>query len=187
MGLLDFLFGKARTSDAPSLPARPGGSRALTAQASVLDVRVGDVITYDGIDYVVRNRHVFSSHGWEWLSFHLVDTISGQKLWLDAEDDDQLEVAVSRPIRLPLSLPLPDELVYEGRRYQLDEHGQARVLVESEDSAPHHSQVEYWDYCDNSENHFLSVERWGEELEASLGQSIEPYELTILSVGGPGA
>ncbi|HEY9844472.1 MAG: DUF4178 domain-containing protein [Candidatus Sericytochromatia bacterium] len=183
MGFLEFLFGKPRTEQRRDLPAVAGGSRALTPQASILDVRVGDVIGYEGTDYVVRNRHVFSSHGFDWFSFQLVDTISGQKLWIDAEDDDELEVAVSRPLDLPLTLPLPERLVHQGRSYALEEHGVARVLIESEDSTPHKTQVEFWDYCDDSEEHFLGIERWGDELEVSSGHAIEPFELTILAAG----
>lgn len=191
MGILDFLFGKPKSQDASRLPAlhdSRGGAltsrRALTPEATVLDVRVGDVITYDTTDFVVRNRHVYKAHGFEWFSYHLVDTISGQKLWVDAEDDDELEVAVSRSVRLNLSLPLPEKIVHEGRTYYLDEHGHADVLIESQDSTPHRSKVEYWDYCDDSEDYYLGVERWGEELEASVAEAIEPYELTILAAGG---
>ncbi len=185
MGLLDFLFGKPKTQDASRLPALHTGSsgvpvRALTPDASVLDLRVGDVVSYDGIDFVVRNRHVYSSHGFNWFSFHFVDTVSGQKLWVDAEDDDELDVAVSRSVRLNLTLPLPEQIEHQGRTYYLDEHGHAEVLIESQDSTPQRSRVEYWDYCDDTEDYYLSVERWGEELEVSVAQAIEPYELTIL-------
>jgi hypothetical protein len=191
MGILDFLFGKPKSYDDSrrNLPVLASGARDLavrakTAEATVLDVRVGDVITYDTTDYVVRNRHVYESHGFEWLSYHLVDTISGQKLWIDAEDDDELEVAVSRSIRLELKLPMPEQIRYEGKVYHLDEHGYAKVLIESQDSTPRYSQVEYWDFCDQDEVHYLGVERWGDELEASLAEEIEPYELTILPAGG---
>lgn len=185
MGFLDFLFGKPRQdrSAAPALVSRR--TQSLPArQPGVLGIRVGDVVTYEATDFVVRNRYVYENHGFEWYAYHLVDTISGRKLWIDAEDDDGLEVAVNQPLNLALSLPVPQQLQHEGRTYYLDEHGYARVLIESSDSPPRYTEVEFWDFCDDSETHFLGVERWGNELEASTGKSIGDYELTILSAGG---
>lgn len=181
MGFLEFLFGKPRQDRAlvthsPRLPMR--------RQPGVLGIRVGDVVTYDGTDFVVRNRYVYESHGFEWFAYHLVDTISGRKLWIDAEDDDELEVAVNQALKLDLKLPVPNQLSHDGRRYFLDEHGYAKVLIESSDSPPRYTEVEFWDFCDESEQHFLGVERWGNDLEASTGKSIEPFELIILSAGG---
>ena len=191
MGFLSFLFGKPKTYDhsstTPALGSGTAVTRARSSRATILDLRVGAVITYEATDYVVRNRYVYENHGWEWFSYHLVDTISGQKLWIDAEDDDELEVATARPVKMDLELPMADRLFYEGKTYHLDEHGFANVLVESEDSQPHYAKVEFWDFYDSSEEYFLGVERWGNELEVSVGKYIEPYELDILSAGGSDA
>lgn len=185
MGFLEFLFGKPRQerSTAPALVSRTARGPA-PRQPGVLGIQVGDVVSYDATDFVVRDRYVYESHGFQWYAYHLVDTISGRKLWIDAENDDGLEVAVNLPLRLDLSLPLPRQIHHAGRSYFLDEHGYARVLIESSDSPPRYSEVEFWDYCDDSEAHFLSVERWGNELEASTGQPIGDYELDILAAGG---
>jgi hypothetical protein len=188
MGFLDFLFGKPKKyehsrSNVPALPGDPG---RRSPQASILSIYVGDVVTYDTTDFVVRNRYVYENHGFQWFSYQLVDTISGRKLWIDAEDDDELEVAINEPLKMDLALPIPNKLFHAGRSYYLDEHGFAKVLIESEDSPPRYAQVEFWDFCDDSEEHFLGVERWENEIEVSTGRSIEPYELTILAAGGSG-
>lgn len=187
MGLFDFLFGKPKSYEQTreDLPLLANPKRALNERSAILDLKVGDVVSYNGTDFIVRNRHAYESHGFEWFSYQLVDSISGQKFWLDAEDDDAFEVALSHPAELPLSLPLPNQLQYQGRHYRLDEHGYAKVLIESEDSTPRYSQVEYWDYEDAQSERYLGIERWGDELEASLSESIEPYELTVL--GGSNA
>lgn len=190
MGLLDFLFGKPKKYESHVVPVSADGralithGRARTPEAAILDVKVGGVITYNATDFVVRNRHVYESHGFEWFSYQLVDTISGEKFWVDAEDDDELEVAICKTARLDLSLPLPEKIFFEGQSYYQDEHGYAKVLIESEDSEPRYTQVEYWDYYNDAEDKFIGVERWGGELEASAGHYIEPFELSILSAGG---
>ena len=57
------------------------------------------------------------------------------------------------------------------------------MLIESEDSDPKYSEVEYWDFYDDEDEKVLGVERWGNDFEVSAGYYIEPYELTILSAG----
>ncbi len=187
MGFFDFLFGKPKTYQQTALGS---GNRGLSTtstrrpEASILNVQVGGVITYNATDFVVRNRYVYENHGFEWYSFHLVDTISGQKLWIDAEDDDELEISLSQPVKIDLSLPMQTKLFHNGSSFYQDEHGYAKVLIESEDSEPHYAEVEFWDYSDDEDQQFLGVERWGNELEISLGHYIEPFELSILSTGG---
>lgn len=195
MGLLDFLFGKPKTAAATDrlLPATVEPARALTSAATVLDVRVGDAISYDSLDYVVRNRHHYQASGWESFSYQLVDSVSGSRVWIDAEDDDELEITVSQEIdfelltgsdgsQLDTTVPLPERIVYEGTTYHRDEAGRVRVTVESEDSAPRTVDVQYWDYLAGDD--FLGIERWGDEFEASIGHAIEPYELNIFQAGG---
>ena len=189
MGFFDFLFGKPKTyhSDERSLAPSRHSSSALTSSKkktlNVLNLLVGDIITYDLKDYIIQNRYVYESHGFHWYSYHLVDSISGDKFWIDAQDDDELEIAVVKPVRMNISQPIPDSLFHEGRKYFQDEHGYATVTIESEESTPKYVEVEYWDYYDESEEFVLGVERWETEFEVTAGTYIEPYELNIL----PGA
>lgn len=188
MGILEFLFGTPRKKEAyrSSLPASLGSiSRSLPQQPSVLDLQLGAVVSYDGTDFIVRRRQVYDSHGFQWYSFYLVDPVSGRKLWLDAEDDDELEVAVCEPVDLDLPLPVPMHLHWQNRTYRLTEHGFARVLIESEDSQPRYTQVEYWDFSEKDEKYALGVEKWGGEWEVMFCRAIEPYALTIFSGGKP--
>lgn len=181
MGIWSFLFGKpAQYTPSSALPALASGSGGLLRQPNVLTIKLGDVVGYEGIDYVVRNRYTFNSHGFKWFSYHLVDVISNDKLWLDAEDDDALEVGISRSIDLDIPDPIPKEVVWDGERYYQDEHGMANVYIESEASSPKHSNVEYWDYANAAETKFLCIERWDGEYEASISEPIQPYQLTIL-------
>ncbi len=194
MGFLDFLFGKPKTyQDKGGLLSSGSRGGALAnrhtvsprrREGNVLDLRLGGVVTYNATDFIVRSRYVYEDHGFEWFSFHLVDSISGEKLWIDAQDDDELEVVVSRPVKMNISAPVASRLVHEGITFHQDEHGYAKVLIESEDSDPRYSEVEYWDFYDDSDERVLGVERWGSDFEVSTGKYIEPYELTILSAGG---
>jgi hypothetical protein len=183
MGLLDFLFGKPQRYDAQSSLPALAESRLPSVGPNVLNLRVGDVVGYDGVDYVIRNRHVYNSHGFKWYSYHLVDVVSGRKFWLDAEDDDELIVAICEPVQLDLNGRVPSTLHHNREAFYEDEHGFANVLIESEASGPKHSSVEYWDFYNEDDSRFLSVERWGGETEASIGRYIQPFELTLYGSG----
>jgi hypothetical protein len=185
MGFLEFLFGKPRNKEVyrQEVALLPSGGKALSRQASILDLKVGGVVTYDATDFIVRNRQVYESHGFEWYSFHLVDSISGKNLWIDAEDDDELEIVVGQAVNLDLELPIPNRVNCEGKSFKLDEHGFAKVLIESEDSQPKYAQVEYWDFYEESDEWTFGVEKWGGQIECSLGRYIEPFEIEILSFG----
>ena len=187
MGLLAFLFGKPRQrdSDRPTQLVRLQAEKAPLM--GPLALQVGGVVSYDGTDFIVEARQCYSTHGFEWYALHLVDSISGRSFWLDAEDDDGLQLAIAEPIALEFSGPVPAQLSWEGQRYRLDEHGYARVLLESNSTPAHYAQVEYWDFYTNDSALSLGVEKWGNQLEASLSRPIQAYELQILSAGPPDA
>lgn len=161
MGLLD-LFRKKE-------PARP------VAERTPLNIQVGDVVSYDGVDYLVKQRLAYYDGGYEWFDYQLVD--GDRELWLGAEDDDGLCVAIYQEVEMDLPEPIPDKLTCNEEKFRLDEHGRCGVSVTTESSS-RSVQVEYWDY-ESSGGHYLSVERWGGDMEVSYGKEIKPYELNI--------
>jgi hypothetical protein len=188
MGLLSFLFGQPRRR-APQLTEWTGTAPVVIAPptSGPLALRPGGVVSYDGTDFIVTGRQVCSAHGVEWYALHLEDTSSGRDIWLDLEDDDGLQLAVSEPLELSIPEPVPLRLNWEGHSYRLDEHGYARVLIESTSTPAHYVQIEYWDFYTSGSTLSLGVEKWGNQLEASLSRPIQPYELQILSAGPPDA
>ena len=187
MGLLAFLFGKPRQRDAQGAMPLVRLQPEKTALTGPLALQVGGVVSYDGTDFIVEARQSYSAHGFEWYALHLVDSISGRDFWLDVEDDDGLQLAIAEPIALEFSGPVPAQLSWDSQRYRLDEHGYARVLLESNSTPAHYVQVEYWDFYASGSSLSLGVEKWGNQLETTLSRPIQSYELQILSAGPPDA
>lgn len=168
------------------LMSPPQGYAAETAttqgparrKLSVMNLRRNDVVTYDGIDYLVQVVMVYSEGGFYWRAYHLIDSVSRKMVWLSAEEDDTLEVALYRPIDLVLEGAVPHSLTWDGDTFRQAEHGRADVKIESE-SGMKQALAEYWDFESDS-GKLLSVERWASETEVSLGQVIEPYQLSLL-------
>lgn len=176
MGFLDFLFGKPKTYSANnSLTLTTSQNR----KSGVLGLKLNDVVGFDGVDYIVKHCYTYSESGFEWFSFHLVDSVTGSKIWLAVEDDDELEIGFFRPIELDLKNRVPSKISFDGDTYVQDEHGNANVFIQNE-LGEKFASVEYWEFWNDDDSSSLSVEKWGNELEVSIGKPIQEFELTIL-------
>ncbi|WP_106496905.1 DUF4178 domain-containing protein [Lentibacillus sp. Marseille-P4043] len=166
MGLFGNLFSKKQTKPAPK-------------ERTVLSIQIGDIVTYDLRDYEVVGKITYRDGGYEWFGYQLLE--GHDTIWLSAEMDDELEVGMYKKIQLPVSKPYPKELVYDNKRYYLEERGTARVVGEGRSANLRGTETDYADYSDEDEEHFLSLESWGTEIEVSYGYPIESYELKILA------
>lgn len=180
MGIWDWLMG---TPDAATAKAGSARAKAVSPskRTSVFGIQVGDVVTYDLIDHVVKNKISYDDEGFEWFDYLLQDPASGAEYWLSVEDDDGVSIGIFHEIDLPVDMPpVPKTLTVEGRTYRQYEHSDARVTVErAEGKRANQSHIEYWEYKGPS-GHYLTVSRWGGEYEVAVGKSIEEFEVRVL-------
>ncbi|RKQ29930.1 DUF4178 domain-containing protein [Oceanobacillus halophilus] len=155
--------------------------KPVPKERNALSIEVGDIITYDLVDYEVVGKITYRDGGYEWLSYQLLEEGGHNTIWLAAEMDDELELGIYKRVQLPVSKPYPKQLVYENKTYNKEEEGNARVLGEGRSANLQGIETHYADYTDNEDESFLSVEAWGTEIEVSVGYSIEPYELKIIA------
>ncbi|HZG73551.1 MAG TPA: DUF4178 domain-containing protein [Chondromyces sp.] len=166
MGFLDRLF--KREKAVPKVQER-----------TVLNLQVGDIVSYDLQDYQVVGKLRYNDSGYTWDAYQLQGDTG--TIWLGVELDDELELGIYKTVKLHLSEPIPKKVNYDGRTYHLEEQGTAHVTGEGRGQNVHGKQVKYFDFADPSEEHFLSVEVWGTEVEVSYGYEIEEFELKILA------
>lgn len=183
MGFFDWLMGTP--SDQKTAPVRRASASSPGARrSSVFGIQVNDVVSYDDVDYIVKNRITYEEAGFYWYDYLLVDDTTGAELWLSAEDDDGVSIGIFKEIELPGIPPVAQTITVEGKRYSQTEHSHANVSVEREDADRDTSnKVEYWDFEGSNET-YLSVSRWGGDYEASVGREIKPYELKIFPAEG---
>ncbi|MBM7585142.1 hypothetical protein JOC86_001684 [Bacillus pakistanensis] len=148
-------------------------------ERDILSIEVGDIVSYDLEDYQVVGKLIYEDHGFEWLAYQLQSP--AKTLWLSAEMDDELYVGIYEKIKLKLQEPFPKKLEHDGIRFNLDESGVARVRGEGRGKNVNNIQCKYYDYCDDEEEQFLSIEVWGSEVEVSYGYEIEEYEIKIIA------
>lgn len=156
----------------------PGGRPELDADAprTVTNLQVGDIVSYLGADYMVEGRLDYNDEGWTWITYMLVDGPTVR--WLSVEEDDQLEVSLWDEADVHISGKPPEFIEYEGERFRMVEWGDARVEQRGKTGRKAGLNMEYFEY-EGPGDRYLSVERWGNEIEVSVGEDINPYGLEL--------
>ncbi|TDL30746.1 DUF4178 domain-containing protein [Jeotgalibacillus sp. S-D1] len=164
-------FSKLFGSKQPQKPA--------VEERTVMNLKVKDIVTYDLEDYEVVGKLSYNDHGFKWYAYQLQG--ASRVIWLSVEMDDELELGIYEKSTLKLHDPLPKEIEFNGVTYYQDEHGTAVVKGEGRSQNVDGAQCRYYSYYDDEDEKALSIEIWGNEVEASTGYDIEEYELKIIA------
>ena len=95
--------------------------------------------------------------------------------------DDEIELGIYEKASLKLNEPIPESIDYNGITYYLDEKGIANVQGEGRGQNVNGKQVRYLDFCDETEEKYLSIEVWGSEVEVSSGYEIDDFDIKIIA------
>ena len=144
----------------------------------------GDVITYDGREWVVRGTLAMDEDGYQWRE-HLLDAsgLSGEtRRWLSVEQaEGGVEIAVWD--RVPGSTLTPDDaqVTHDGVTYRRDEQGSARFSAVGSTGTAQSGTMQYADYLGDG-GALLSFERFSAagSWEMSTGRTVAAESLTIL-------
>jgi len=169
----------AGDSSPTGLPQAPDPEPIGGIEARAL--KLGDVINYEGRDFIVEGTLRFNQGGFRWDEHRLVD--GGDSLWLSVEDDEGIEIVVWERLRGATLEPGPGELEHLGVTYELDERGKANFTSEGTTGAPGGGKAEFADYMRGDER--LSFERYGDDSgwEISVGKVISEHALDIYPRG----
>ena len=142
-------------------------------------IQVGDIIEYDLQDYETIGKITYRQGKYEWLSYQLTGT--NTSIWLSAAMDDEVELGIYQPIKLPQARDIPQELTYENEKYYFVEKGEALVTGEGRSETLSGQTMTYAEYANKDDSRFLSIEVWGNETEVSIGYPIKPFEIKIIA------
>ncbi len=139
-------------------------------------ITVGDVIRFDGRDFIVRGSIRFDQDGFQWQE-HFLDDVE-VKRWLSVEEDEGLEISFWTAIKGADLQPGPKSIEYGGKTYELEEKGSARFTAVGTTGTGPGGRVEYYDY--QAGDDLLAFERYGEgDWEVATGRTVGEYELDI--------
>lgn len=159
-----------------------GYLEAEREKVTVENMRLGDIVSYLGSDYMVEGHLQYDEDGWTWDTFMLKD---GEDVkWLSVEWDDELEVVLWTEIEDIDVAPHPPETIeYQAEVFTREESGGAKVTRKGQTRRRNDVHMEYFEY-EGSNDRLISVEKWGSDIEVSLGQPINPYGLDIYPGSG---
>ncbi|HET7328565.1 MAG TPA: DUF4178 domain-containing protein [Nocardioidaceae bacterium] len=142
-------------------------------------LRNGDVVEYLGHNWFVRGRLDHDEHGYRWTD-HMLDDAE-TKRWLGIEDDESFEVSLWHGV--PLGAIEQGEVgdrdvIVDGVAYRLQERGTARFWSDGATGTAAEGSAEYADYR-SKDGKLLGFERFGTHWEVSLGEVLQPWEITV--------
>jgi|SRR5690625_1182250 len=155
------------------------GDRDKHAADQLRQLQNGDVVEYLGHNWFVRGRIDFNEDGYTWTEYMFDDAESKQ--WLSVEEDESFEVALWR------SIPLGDieqgevgdrDVIVGGVAYRLQERGTARFTADGSTGTAANGTAQYVDYK-SVDGKLLGFEQWGSSWEVSVGEVVQPWELTV--------
>ncbi|MGH4001670.1 MAG: DUF4178 domain-containing protein, partial [Pseudonocardiaceae bacterium] len=142
-------------------------------------IGVGDIVTYGGIDHVVRGTIVLDEGGITWRE-HLLDGSTGRR-WLTVEDDEgDLEMTLWMR-REGTGLSPDGDVILDDRVHRQIERGRATYTAEGTTGTPPSGSVDYADYATSDGTGMIAFERWAptQSWEVSTGRSVTRGELTV--------
>lgn len=170
MGLKD-LFGRGGKKEEPVRERTPS------------TLESGDMIDYEGTSYFVTVKYILEENGWRWYEYRLDDG-EGNELWFTAEDDDGVvKTTIYTPVKAPELEPGSERLSFQGKEYVLEESGTAAGTMETRQDSRSGLQCRYWDYVTEDETEYLSLEKWNDSLEVSIGKPVNEFEYELYPGG----
>jgi hypothetical protein len=142
----------------------------------------------DDLTVTVTAKHEYREGSYSW--FELEGHDGNDTVWLDFEQDDTLEISLTKeeiPFRtLGLSSDDLDEFddeeegtfSFRNEKFHYDESDKALFFRNGNHENP--EKLYYWDFTNDLETQFISIERWGKkEFKAYRSIPIDPERVTI--------
>ena len=154
-------------------------------------LKKGYLVDFDMKTWMVSGYNLYDfGEDYEAEEWELIE--GDEKWYLERSEDDDVEWSLSK--KIPIGAiegevrqhiinndDPPDQVVYKGKKYYLDESGSG-YMYENGEGEP--SEFIYWDFIDEEDEHFLTIEQWGEtEFEAAFGYYVEEYQFNNILPG----
>ena len=135
--------------------ARPGGRQdplafsAAPAQFGPRQLGPGAIVSYGGVDYVVRGSVTYREGPFVWWE-HLLEG-GDQPLWFSVEEDDgRLKLAMWVTRKDLVALQPGGDHVVDGVTFRESEHGRAGYTTEGTTGLPPGGEMDFVDYAERA-------------------------------------
>jgi hypothetical protein len=174
----------------PKQQGKPGGRQDPLAfnampQFGPRQLGPGAIVSYGGVDYVVRGSVTYREGPFVWWE-HLLEG-GDQPIWFSVEDDDGRLKLAMWVTRKDVPLRPGDPYVVDGVAFHETERGRASYTTEGTTGLPAGGEMDFVDCANSDESVLLSFERWAPNMpwEVSTGKPVLTGELTVYPAPPP--
>lgn len=155
---------------------------------TIRDLRIGDFVDYDFKSWEIKEHYEYDWGNQFFTQEFKLDS-GDDAVFVHLEDDDELEIIVSRKAKIfTIDELLVDHimehdtpmkrLTYQDKTYFLKNESCAHFHDIGDDNEEW-SELVAWEYRDEQEELVISVERWGErDFEAATGKVAQEFEFS---------
>ena len=165
------------------------GSATDLLERGFADLRVGDVVMHDAIDYIVEGVIRYDEAGHHWSMARIVDGSKSCWLLVGLERTGGASKRILRPTEEVELGGYPPELIMIGdERYSFDKRGTATTALDGDTGtlggaakpgggAAH--RCRWWSYSAAGPNALL-VEQWGDDYRVLIGATVNDSQIEMM-------
>lgn len=168
-------------------------SKAEQLKRSIKNVGPGDCLSLDGEFFFIEEKSRYKEGSSQWFELRLVSLLAGEIVFLEWEEDDEIEISLWRGARsklCDLNLTAGDlrrfddeergSFMYQGLVYTYDESDEA-IWFQGNVPNAKGRKLYYWDFSQRDGRRLISVERWGDEYEVCFGSRVDPRLIVVIA------
>ena len=147
---------------------------------NLLELEINQHIKIENIEYKIINKVKFNEKASYWIEYKLQNIQDSQMYYLNVEISSKsilYKILDTREIQLKMNM------IFENEGYELFEKGKGRIETYSGfTDVALNDEVDYYEYnCKNDKQKILSIEKWKDETEISIGKIISLSKIKVLS------
>lgn len=168
-------------------------------ELNIKNVDVGGVINLrhigndmEDFDVTITAKNMYKEDGFTWYELE-GDRGTSDKVWIEIEEDDELEVYVSlKEIKLrDIDISKNDlkeiddeeegEFTYNSEKYYYEDSGSATYYKNCDEA--NKEKFYYWDFLTDDEKHSIGIEKWSDDsYKVTLSEYVKLSQITIYSL-----
>ncbi|WP_027503263.1 DUF4178 domain-containing protein [Rhodococcus sp. UNC363MFTsu5.1] len=174
---------RGRRTSTPGTPPRVHPLAADPEAYDPLRIGVGDIVTYAGVDHVVRGTINFDQEGFRWHE-HLLDGPTGRRRLTVEYDEGELEMTLWTRCE-GTGLEPGKDVVLDNCVYRQVKSGAVRFTAGGATGTASSGSMDYADYTTADKTRLLAFERWAKTAswEVSTVCAVTRGELRVIHAG----
>ena len=147
---------------------------------NLLELEINQHIKIENIEYKIINKVKFNEKASYWIEYKLQNIQDSQMYYLNVEISSKsilYKILDTREIQLKMNM------IFENEEYELFEKGKGRIETYSGfTDVALNDEVDYYEYnCKTDKQKILSIEKWKDETEISIGKIISLSKIKVLN------